>query len=120
MRSYLLIAEIKDEIFVDIRGGSLRDLLKKKMNKSDNEILISIELDDLADFISANDCSNYSLIHVREVGKSSLSQKVRDLAGENGFSVFNNRNKELISKSVKSSEVFREKYVSGNWNPVAE
>lgn len=118
--NYILIAEINNEIYTDIRGGDLRATLKKTLKNFNKEILIKIELEELANFISANDCTNYSLIHVREIGESMIAPKIRNLAEENGFSVFNHRNKEFKSKSVNSTEVFKRKYEEANWNPVEE
>jgi hypothetical protein len=118
--SYLLIAEHDNEVYFDIRGGNLRNKFKEFRNIASDGIVFKTTLAEIEHFCSNNDLTNFSLIYVKEKGESLIEPIVRALAHENGFSVFNHRDKEFISKFVKSSEIFLNKYREANWNPLEE
>lgn len=118
--NYILLVEHGTEVYADIRGGQLREKLMTISNDSVKSILIKVELEELERFMLENDLATYSLIHVKEEGESLNAPKIRRLSEENGFSVFNHRDKEFKSKSIKKSEVFIKKYQEGNWNPIEE
>ncbi|PHN02535.1 hypothetical protein [Flavilitoribacter nigricans] len=118
--SYILLADHENEIYLDIRGGDLRNKFKTINGIAKDEILIKTSLDKIENLLSSHDLTGYSLIYVVEKRAESNEDAIRDLAGKNGFSIFNHRNKEFKSKYVASSATFMRKYKEGNWNPLGE
>lgn len=117
--SYILVAEKGNDAYIDIRGGRLRDKMVGHISASREEILVKITLGQLQNFITTNKTEGYKLIHLRQVGESTINVAIREIAHENGFSVFNH-DKKLSSISVTDIDKFFKKYEHGNWNPIAE